>query len=155
MYHLGKQLGSGAYSVVRRVVHKESRKEFAAKCIKKKKLKPGDIEALECEIDILRRISHPNILSLVDVFNEPTHYYLLTELVKGGELFDRICAKSVYQEADAKRLAEVLLSSVAYLHSLGVVHRDLKVKTHNQAWNVNGRIGKGHYGHGTEVSTGL
>jgi len=50
----------------------------------------------------------------------------VSELVEGGELFDRICAKEVYTEGDALRLVADLLGAVAYLHSLGVVHRDLK-----------------------------
>jgi calcium/calmodulin-dependent protein kinase I len=47
-------------------------------------------------------------------------------LLEGGELFDRICMRTNYSESLARAVACDLLSSVAYLHSLGIVHRDLK-----------------------------
>lgn len=48
--------------------------------------------------------------------------------VSGGELFDRIVEKGFYTEMDASRLIRQVLDAVNYLHSLGIVHRDLKVQ---------------------------
>jgi hypothetical protein len=50
----------------------------------------------------------------------------VSEVLAGGELFDRVCSKTTYKESQAQRLAKDLLASVAYLHDLGIVHRDLK-----------------------------
>jgi len=82
--------------------------------------------ALCAQIRILRGIRHPNVLRLVEVYETPAEWFLLSELLEGGELFDRICAKSYYRESEARDLVAALLTSVAYLHDLGVVHRDLK-----------------------------
>lgn len=49
--------------------------------------------------------------------------------VSGGELFDRIVEKGFYTEMDASRLIRQVLDAVNYLHSMGIVHRDLKVQT--------------------------
>lgn len=48
--------------------------------------------------------------------------------VSGGELFDRIVEKGFYTEMDASRLIRQVLDAVNYLHSMGIVHRDLKVQ---------------------------
>lgn len=65
---LGKKLGSGAFSIVRRAVSKLDKKEYAVKCIRKKGLKPKEVEALESEIKILSTLHHPHILSFVSVY---------------------------------------------------------------------------------------
>ncbi len=49
--------------------------------------------------------------------------YLVTDLCQGGELFDRICAKQYFHEADAAKLVQSVTSAVEYLHSHGIVHR--------------------------------
>lgn len=50
----------------------------------------------------------------------------MTELLSGGELFNRIIGHSRYAEQDARSIVKPLLESVAYLHSLGIIHRDIK-----------------------------
>lgn len=55
---------------------------------------------------------------------------LCADRVSGGELFDRIVEKGFYTEMDASRLIRQVLDAVNYLHSMGIVHRDLKVRRH-------------------------
>lgn len=63
---------------------------------------------------------------LFEVFDEGAEYYIVTELVEGGELFDRIVAKSHYNEHEARNLVKLFLETMAYMHDADVVHRDLK-----------------------------
>jgi len=125
-YTLGKKLGSGTFSVVREGVRKSDGARFAIKCIKKAGLSDEDREALDAEVEILRQMTHPNIMVLEDFFSEDTHYFLVTELMEGGELFDRIVEKEFYSEKEARDLVKLLLQAISYCHAANIVHRDLK-----------------------------
>jgi len=83
---------------------------------------------IQTEIEIMRMIEHPNIISLHEVFEDKTtkKIYLVMELVTGGELFDRIVEKGSYSEKDASELIAKVISAVRYLHKKGIIHRDLK-----------------------------
>ncbi|XP_017465101.1 PREDICTED: calcium/calmodulin-dependent protein kinase type 1 isoform X1 [Rhagoletis zephyria] len=136
-YNLHGLLGTGAFSEVRLAESKENPGEhFAVKIIDKKALK-GKEESLENEIRVLRRFSandpdngarltHPNIVQLLETFEDKSKVYLVMELVTGGELFDRIVEKGSYTEKDASGLIRQILEAVDYMHEQGVVHRDLK-----------------------------
>jgi serine/threonine protein kinase len=71
-------------------------------------------------------MSHDHIINLFDVFDESTYYYLITEIMLGGELFDRIVTKTFYNEKEARDVCKTLFQAIAYCHSRGVAHRDLK-----------------------------
>lgn len=128
-YQLDKQneLGQGAFSTVVKARDKEKGDEYAVKCIQRTaELKEDEIVSLREEVAVLRLVDHPNIIKLYDFFEEPKIFYMVTELMEGGELFDRIVKKTFYTEKEARDLVKILLSALQYLHSLDIVHRDLK-----------------------------
>lgn len=99
--------------------------DFAVKVIDKKNVQQ-DLDRLQTEMDILKKVKHANIIALEDLFETADHFYIVTELVTGGELFDKIVEKGNYGESDAAVLVSKILSAIEYLHHLGIVHRDLK-----------------------------
>ncbi|KAM9520378.1 calcium/calmodulin-dependent protein kinase type 1G isoform 1-T1 [Guaruba guarouba] len=117
-------LGSGAFSEVFLVKKRSTGKLFALKCIKKSPLTRDS--SLENEIAVLKKIKHENIVTLEDIYESTTHFYLVMQLVSGGELFDRILERGVYTEKDASVVIHQVLTAVKYLHENGIVHRDLK-----------------------------
>ncbi|RLN93380.1 hypothetical protein BBJ28_00015887, partial [Nothophytophthora sp. Chile5] len=125
-YTLGKELGSGTFSVVREATNKATGERFAIKCIKRAELSADDLEALVAEVEILREMQHPHIVKLFDVFQEERYFFLVTEYMPGGELFERIVKKNFYSEREARDLVKVLLETIAFCHDSDVVHRDLK-----------------------------
>ncbi|XP_052899430.1 calcium/calmodulin-dependent protein kinase type 1 isoform X2 [Anopheles moucheti] len=124
-YVIKELLGTGAFSEVRLCEHKETAQQYAVKIIDKKALK-GKEDSLENEIRVLKRFTHPNIVQLLETFEDKSKVYLIMELVTGGELFDRIVEKGSYTERDASNLIRQVLEAVDYMHEQGVVHRDLK-----------------------------
>ncbi|XP_068598996.1 calcium/calmodulin-dependent protein kinase type 1D-like [Brachionichthys hirsutus] len=117
------KIGAGSFSEVFMVREKKTGRMYALKCLKKKHLAHSN---LENEISVLRRIKHDNVVALEDFYETRTHYYLLMQLVSGGELFDRVLDRGVYTERDASTVIKQVLQAVSYLHENSVVHRDLK-----------------------------
>lgn len=69
------------------------------------------------EIHIMQKLDHPNVLKLYEYFIDDTDVYLVTEICKGGELFDRIVEKNNYSEPEAAHIFEQILRAVSYIHS--------------------------------------
>ncbi|XP_048468975.1 ribosomal protein S6 kinase 2 alpha-like isoform X2 [Rhincodon typus] len=120
-YELKEDIGVGSYSVCKRCIHKTTNMEYAVKIIQKSKRDPSE------EVEILLRYGqHPNIITLKDVYNDSKYIYLVTELMRGGELLDKILQQKGFSEREASALLHTITKTVEYLHSQGVVHRDLK-----------------------------
>ncbi len=75
---------------------------------------------------MLRGITHQHIVKLEDVFMDDSNVYIVLELVRGGDLFDRIVNRGCYKESTARKLMWAVLIAVKYLHDKDIVHRDLK-----------------------------
>ena len=125
-YMIAGELGRGAFSVVRLGVDKVNGEKRAIKIIQKKDLNNEDLSSLQDEINILKGIDHKNIIKLFETFEEGNELFMVTELVEGGELFDRIVAKTSYTEKEARDVIRVVLETIAALHDMDIVHRDLK-----------------------------
>eukprot|EP00937_MAST-01D_sp_MAST-1D-sp2_P007462 g7462.t1 len=125
-YKLGKTLGTGSFATVKQATHKAEDTKWAIKCIKKESLEAEDEEALQSEVSILQDVSHPNIVELKEVFDTPKTFYMVMEVMQGGELFDRIVEKEKFSEHDARVLVRKLCTAIKYCHDKGIVHRDLK-----------------------------
>lgn len=125
-YMLAGELGKGAFSTVRLGINKATGDKRAVKIIQKKELNSEDLNSLKEEIKILSDIDYANIIKLYETFDEGSELYMVTELVEGGELFDRIVAKSAYTEKEARDVIQVVLKTIAFLHESDIVHRDLK-----------------------------
>ena len=119
-YSIVKDLGHGSYGQVKKVKHKQLGEIRAMKITNKKS------DSSKYEIEILRKISHPNITNIFEIFADSKKYYVIMEFLEGGELFEAITSIGSFTEASACKVMKQILSAVFYLHSNRIVHRDLK-----------------------------
>lgn len=78
------------------------------------------------EMGILRELDHPNIVKLYEIYEDKNYLYGVMEKLDGGELFPHIASVTNFSEGDAARICKQMLEAVQYIHSQGIVHRDIK-----------------------------
>ena len=125
-YTFQGMLGSGTFSEVRKVYHHPTGTYRAAKSIPLSASSTPKVEKLLKEVSILKRLDHPGIIKVYEVFQNPTHIYIVTELCTGGELFDRIKDLKKFSENQAAHCMLEIVSALMHCHQLDIVHRDLK-----------------------------
>lgn len=130
--HISDRLGKGSYGSVYFAIHRITGDNRAVKVMNVDRVTSYYLRKLHTEISILKCLDHPNIIKLQDVFFGKRSVYLVTDLCRGGELFEVLNkGKSqgfVFREDRASQLMRDMLSAVHYLHSKGIVHRDLKLE---------------------------
>ncbi|KAL8094175.1 hypothetical protein AgCh_035879 [Apium graveolens] len=126
-YLVGKQIGSGSFSVVWHGKHRVYHTEVAIKEIVTGRLTKKLEESLLSEIRILRHINHPNIIHLYDMIQEPGKIYFVLEFCKGGDLSMFLHKrKGRITESTAKHFMLQLASGLKILRDNDLIHRDLK-----------------------------
>lgn len=126
-YTFGENIGVGGYAVVRKALDTYTGQYVAIKVVDKQRYRPGDV-SLQREVEVLCMIDHPNCVKMHAVYYTRQNVYIVMELFSGGELLERITEKGNYTEHVAAQLITQILEGVAYLHSRGIVHRDLKLE---------------------------
>merc|ERR1711957_14894 len=126
-YDIKKKLGEGSYGVVWKVEHKQTGLTRAMKKIIKNQRSKNDSEReILNEINILKKMDHPNIVKIFEFYNTPEGYYLITEFCQDGELFNEIVDNAPFPEHIAASIMYQIFSAVNYCHSMTIIHRDLK-----------------------------
>lgn len=119
-------IGEGAYGEVRKATHLISGETRAVKIIYRNHLSMLYQEKLIKEITILKRMDHPNIVKVYEYFQDKNIFYIVMEMIPGGELFKKIQEVNRFPENEAAFMFYQLMSAVNYMHQQEVVHRDLK-----------------------------
>eukprot|EP00057_Strongylocentrotus_purpuratus_P020295 XP_011674769.1 PREDICTED: ribosomal protein S6 kinase alpha-2 [Strongylocentrotus purpuratus] len=120
-YDLQEDIGLGSYSVCKRCTHKATGQDYAVKIIKK------NTKDVREEIEILLRYGHhSNVITLRDVFDDGQNVYMVMELMRGGELLDRLLKQKFLSEREACEIMLTVTRTMDFLHQQKVVHRDLK-----------------------------
>ena len=80
------------------------------------------------EFDFLRRMNHPNIVQLFELFHDKFNdvFYLIMEFVDSDEMFEVLKNIKTYSEEIASSIFRQILLAIEYMHGKGVIHRDLK-----------------------------
>mmetsp|Transcript_6353 Transcript_6353/g.10535 ORF Transcript_6353/g.10535 Transcript_6353/m.10535 type:complete len:439 (-) Transcript_6353:4-1320(-) len=128
-YELLEVLGVGSTSTVHRCMDRKTMRDCACKVIDKRHIAErfqGMMEQFHTEIQSLRKLQHPNIIRLYDVFISEEKIFIVMELMHGGELFDYVVQKGTLTEEEASAIVRKVTSAIVYMHSKNIIHRDLK-----------------------------
>ncbi|TKY54710.1 CBL-interacting serine/threonine-protein kinase 6 [Spatholobus suberectus] len=125
-YELGRVLGHGTFAKVYHARNLQTGQHVAMKVVGKEKvIKVGMMEQIKREISVMKKVKHPNIVELHEVMASRSKIYIAMELVRGGELFNKV-SKGRLKDDVARLYFQQLISAVDFCHSRGVYHRDLK-----------------------------
>jgi calcium/calmodulin-dependent protein kinase I len=125
-YEMKEVLGTGAFATVKRAVKKSDKSEYAIKIIDKAKLNKEELAVIHDEVDIMQKVNHPHCVKMYELYDTKKKLYMVLEILRGGELFDRIVKRRFFSESQAAQVVQSVVAAISYLHKIGVVHRDLK-----------------------------
>ncbi|XP_037339034.2 serine/threonine-protein kinase Chk2 isoform X1 [Pungitius pungitius] len=127
-YLLTRRIGTGVCGEVKLAFERSSCQKFAVKIINKKNFHSEGTATrnAQTEIEILKRVDHPCLIKTEDFYQTEDSYYIVLELMEGGELFQRVKSQQQLDESITKLYFYQMLKAVQYLHSKGIIHRDLK-----------------------------
>mmetsp|Transcript_3807 Transcript_3807/g.3603 ORF Transcript_3807/g.3603 Transcript_3807/m.3603 type:complete len:304 (+) Transcript_3807:20-931(+) len=125
-YDIVRAIGDGGFGQVKLGRHKETKLERAIKFIPLSSIDKSKITQLMEEVNILKKLDHPNIIKIFEVYQDEKYLSMVTELCTGGELFDRIKELDYFSENQAAKYMFDITSAIKYCHEAGIVHRDLK-----------------------------
>eukprot|EP00551_Chaetoceros_affinis_P004242 CAMPEP_0203665632 /NCGR_PEP_ID=MMETSP0090-20130426/2813_1 /ASSEMBLY_ACC=CAM_ASM_001088 /TAXON_ID=426623 /ORGANISM="Chaetoceros affinis, Strain CCMP159" /LENGTH=621 /DNA_ID=CAMNT_0050529253 /DNA_START=273 /DNA_END=2135 /DNA_ORIENTATION=+ len=128
VYQLNAKIKSGAFATVCLGTHRATRRKVAIKCVHRKNLPPSDDIAIHSEVRILGSLRHEYICPIIDFFMEDDCYYIVMDLMEGGDVFDRIGQLEYYDESIARELCYKMLQGIAFCHEQNIAHCDLKPK---------------------------
>ena len=128
-YDFQMTLGQGQFGQVKLAVHKKTGQNAAIKIMGKKDIKSIEMYQIKKEIEVMKMSKHPNVVKLIDIFESADNFYLVLEYMGGGDLFDYLKARKFRLTEDrAREIILQLIQAIQFLHSFGVVHRDIKLE---------------------------
>eukprot|EP00038_Savillea_parva_P030118 m.75616 g.75616 ORF g.75616 m.75616 type:complete len:529 (-) comp9006_c0_seq2:1310-2896(-) len=136
MYDAGAFLGQGSYGKVSTVLEKKSGITWACKEVAKERADTMALRMIDREIIILKKVAHPHIVALHEVYETPETTFIIMEICNGGTLEDVAIKKigdategePALTPTDVATVTRRLVRAVAYLHDNGIVHRDMKLE---------------------------
>ncbi|KAF5742578.1 3-phosphoinositide-dependent protein kinase 2-like [Tripterygium wilfordii] len=129
-FELGKIYGVGSYSKVVRAKKKDTGVVYALKIMDKKFItKENKTAYVKLERIVLDQLDHPGVVRLFFTFQDTFSLYMALESCEGGELFDQITRKGRLSEDEARFYAAEVVDALEYIHSMGLIHRDIKACT--------------------------
>lgn len=124
---VGKTLGHGSYASVKSSYDSKRKEEVAIKIVSRRRAPQDYLEKfLPREIEVLKILRHSSLIRFYQVIETTNRIYIVMEVANRGDLLDAIRDSTYIQEAQARLWFSQIHSGIAYIHSKGVAHRDIK-----------------------------
>ncbi|KAI9248178.1 kinase-like domain-containing protein [Sporodiniella umbellata] len=144
-FKVGRHLGTGKFGTVYLAQEKRSKMAVALKILRKEELEEANvIQFIKREIEIQAHLNHPHIIRLFGYFHDDTNVYAVLEYAEHGDLFKQLNLEKSFDETKTVNYVVQLSSALEYMHSLGVIHRDLKLE--NILLGENNQVKIGDFG---------
>jgi serine/threonine protein kinase len=153
-YELVEEIGKGAHGRVYRGLDTKTHGSVAVKEISLERLRQSDISSIMSEVELLKSLNHRNIVQYLGSFQTRQYLYIIMELVEAGSLAFIVRGGTLgpFPEALIGFFADQILQGLAYLHSMGITHRDIKGA--NILTNSDGLVKLADFGVAAKLSGG-
>ncbi|XP_036973063.1 serine/threonine-protein kinase NIM1 [Acanthopagrus latus] len=148
-YKVRGEIGCGTFSRVKLAFHALTKDKVALKILDKTRLDSQAQRLLSREISSMEVLRHPNVVCLYEVVEMPSRLYLVLEYAGGGDLHNKICNEGKLSDTTSKITFAQILSAIKYMHSLNVIHRDLKAE--NVLFTSSGCVKVADFGFSTQI----
>jgi calcium-dependent protein kinase len=130
---MGELIGSGSFGVVQKAQHKKSGKQYAVKQVPLPKPDADDgispaFRQLEREMELMKRLDHPNIVRLLDTYEDDGQVFFVMDLCAGGHLLRFVARGESISEGQVAFVMRQIFSALGYMHMQDIIHRDLKLE---------------------------
>ncbi|XP_036618651.1 serine/threonine-protein kinase PLK4 isoform X2 [Trichosurus vulpecula] len=141
-FRVGNLLGKGSFAGVYRAECRRTGLEVAIKMIDKKAMRnAGMVHRVKNEVEIHCQLKHPSILELYNYFEDSNYVYLVLEICHNGEMNRYLKNKTnPFSESEARQFMHQIITGMLYLHSHGILHRDLTLSNLLLTRNMNIKI---------------
>ena len=120
-------IGKGTFSVVKLGENRITKEKVAIKVMQKSKIiNQDDLIRIAREIEMLKKLKHPNVIKIDKILEDSKMFYIIMEYCENGELFNRIVERQRLTEDEAAIFYYQIISGLEYIHKKKIVHRDLK-----------------------------
>jgi serine/threonine protein kinase len=154
-YRIGRIIGQGGFAKVNLGLNVLSGRIVAIKSLNKTiKTKYGDnlnMDKILYEINLMRKLNHPNITKILETFEDEQFYFIIMEYINGGNLFSYVKKRRKLSEKIAKFLFKQIILGIMHIHSQLIVHRDIKLE--NILIDMNNNVKICDFGIGMILST--
>ena len=116
-YIIKETIGTGTFSKVKLGINKYTKEKVAIKLLEKSKItEKEDLKRINREISIVKKLSHPNIIKINEIFENEKNYYIIMDYCSNGELFDYIVKKTKLTEEETSFFFYQIINAIEYIH---------------------------------------
>ena len=127
-YKYGRIIGQGAFGKVNLGLNILTGRVVAIKSFNKQSLDNENKKKILYETNLMKKLNHPNITKILELFESEKYILLIMEYINGGNLFSFVKKRRKLSEKTSKFLFKQIILGIKYIHSMNIVHRDIKLE---------------------------